>query len=340
MKILVTGAAGFIGFSLIEKLVKEQNIEIVGIDNINDYYDINLKYSRLGVSGIKRESILDYTLINSSVYDNYSFTRIDITDYKLLSGFFDKQKFDIVINLAAQAGVRYSIENPHTYVQSNIVGFTNILECCRYHHIKHLVYASSSSVYGIRNEIPFREDDNVDYPVSFYAATKRSNELMAYTYSDLFKLPVTGVRLFTVYGPWGRPDMAPMIFAKSIFGHNTIKVYNYGNMLRDFTFIDDIVSGIKALIDKAPDSRTDIPFYQIFNIGNSQPVKLMDFINILENEIGIKAKLELLPIPKGDVFKTYADTSKIATYANYKTTTSIKEGVHKFGQWYKEYYKL
>lgn len=338
MKILITGAAGFIGFSLIERLVKEQNIEIVGIDNICNYYDINLKYSRLDVSGIKKTSILNNTLSRSNIHDNYRFSKIDITNYDTLSRLFDDEKFDIVINLAAQAGVRYSLENPHSYVQSNIVGFTNILECCRYHSIQHLIYASSSSVYGVKNDIPFREDADVDYPVSFYAATKRSNELMAYTYSNLFKLPVTGLRLFTVYGPWGRPDMAPMIFTDSIFKGKTIKVYNYGNMLRDFTYIDDIVSGIKSLIDKAPNDKTALPFYQIFNIGNSQPVKLMDFIEVIENEIGIKAKTELLPIPKGDVTKTYADTSMIASFANYKAKTDIKNGIPKFIQWYKNYY--
>ncbi|NDW08340.1 NAD-dependent epimerase [Dysgonomonas sp. 520] len=338
MKILITGTAGFIGFHLVEKLAKQDDIEIVGIDNINDYYDVNLKYARLKTSGIDKEKIACGSLVESSIHNNYSFLKLDLADYQSLQDLFKTQKFDIVINLAAQAGVRYSIENPHSYVQSNIVGFTNILECCRYNNIKHLIYASSSSVYGMNNDVPFSENDNVDYPVSFYAATKKSNELMAHTYSHIFHLPTTGLRFFTVYGPWGRPDMAPMLFAKAISEGKAIKVFNHGDMQRDFTFIDDIIAGVAGLIDKLPDEKSEHPFYQIFNIGNSSPVKLMDFISTLENAIGEKAILDMQPIPPGDVTITYADTTKLEKCINYKPNTTIEEGVSSFIEWYNSFY--
>ncbi len=339
MKILITGTAGFIGFHLVEKLVKHENTEIVGIDNINDYYDVSLKYARLAKCGIDKDSVGDNTLITSSVYPNYKFSKTDISDYQALSDLFRQQQFDVVINMAAQAGVRYSIENPHAYVQSNITGFTNILECCRHNQIKHLIYASSSSVYGMNNSIPFSEDDNVTYPVSFYAATKKSNELMAHTYSHLFQLPTTGVRLFTVYGPWGRPDMAPMLFAKAIYDKKPIKVFNHGNMLRDFTYVDDIAAGIIKLIDKLPDEGSEQPFYKIFNIGNSTPVKLINFITTLEEAIGKQAILEMLPMQPGDVEVTYADTAKLEKAVGYKPSTSLSEGINSFIDWYKLYYK-
>ena len=339
MKILITGTAGFIGFHLVEKLVKHENTEIVGIDNINDYYDVSLKYARLTKCGIDKDSVRDNSPITSSVYPNYKFSKTDISDYQALSDLFRREQFDVVINMAAQAGVRYSIENPHAYVQSNITGFTNILECCRHNQIKHLIYASSSSVYGMNNSIPFSEDDNVTYPVSFYAATKKSNELMAHTYSHLFQLPTTGVRLFTVYGPWGRPDMAPMLFAKAIYDKKPIKVFNHGNMLRDFTYVDDIAAGIIKLIDKLPDEGSEQPFYKIFNIGNSTPIKLIDFITTLEEAIGKKAILEMLPMQPGDVEVTYADTTKLKKAVNYKPSTSLSEGIYSVIDWYKLYYK-
>lgn len=338
MKILITGTAGFIGFHLVEELVKQENTEIIGIDNINDYYDVNLKYARLSKCGINKDLVRDNPLITSSVYPNYKFSKIDISDFETLSNLFRQEQFDIVINMAAQAGVRYSIENPHAYVGSNIVGFTNILECCRHNRVKHLIYASSSSVYGMNNSIPFSEDDNVTYPVSFYAATKKSNELMAHTYSHLFHLPTTGVRLFTVYGPWGRPDMAPMLFAKAIYDKKPIKVFNHGNMLRDFTYVNDIVAGIIKLIDKLPDERSEQPFYKIFNVGNSSPIKLLDFITTLEEAIGRRAILEMLPMQPGDVEVTYADTTKLEKAVNYKPSTSLSEGIYSFVDWYKLYY--
>lgn len=338
MKILITGAAGFIGFHLVQKLISTKGNEIIGIDNINDYYDVNLKYSRLKKCGINKEDITDNQLIQSSKYPNFKFQKLDIADYNILNDLFNNQQFDIVINMAAQAGVRYSIENPHVYVQSNLVGFTNILECSRHHNIKHLIYASSSSVYGINNSIPFTEDDDVNFPISFYAATKKSNELIAHTYSHLYHLPTTGVRLFTVYGEWGRPDMAPMLFANAIKKGESIKVFNNGEMLRDFTYVDDVVTGISLLIDKIPDEKHKHPYYQILNIGNSKPVKLMDFISTLEETIGKKANLQMLPMQPGDVTVTYADTSELKRLIDYHPSTSLKDGIASFVDWYKSYY--
>ena len=337
MKILITGAAGFIGFSLIEQLVKENNYEIVGLDNINNYYNTELKYSRLAHSGIEKSAANSEHCVQSKLYPQYRFIMSDICDFDSLEKLFAHEKFDVVIHLAAQAGVRYSIKNPQSYIRSNIEGFTNILECCRHNEIKHLIYASSSSVYGVNNAVPFKESDNVDFPISLYAATKRSNELTAYTYSHLFQLPTTGLRLFSVYGPWGRPDMAPMLFAKSIYEQQPIKVYNNGDMFRDFTFIKDTISGITGLINKAPDKHAETPFYKIFNIGNSQSVKLLDFINILEHEIGINACVEMLPIPLGDVVRTCADTSQISNYTSYDSKVDINSGVHQFVDWYKDF---
>lgn len=343
MKILITGAAGFIGFHLVKKLVEQEDVEVVGMDNLNDYYDVSLKYARLAACGIAQQEVAS-AYAYSSIYKNYLFIKGDIADYDTLSRVFADQHFDIVINMAAQAGVRYSLENPHIYVHSNIVGFTNMLECCRHHRIKHLIYASSSSVYGINNNTPFNENEDVSYPVSFYAATKKSNELMAHTYSHLFQLPTTGVRLFTAYGPWGRPDMAPMLFAKWIYDGKPIQVFNHGDMLRDFTYVNDIAEGIIKLINKVPaessESQDEHPYYRIFNIGNSTPVKLLDFIHCLEACIGKKAVLHMCPMQPGDVKVTYADTSKLEALIQYKPKTNLEKGIADFVNWYKTFYNL
>jgi len=337
MRILVTGSAGFIGFHIVEKLISLENTEIIGIDNISDYYDINLKFARLEQSGIPKDKIEPNLPVQSIIHSNYVFYQTDISNYAALFTVFKKHQIDIVINMAAQAGVRYSITNPQVYIQSNVLGFTNVLECCRHFHIKHLVYASSSSVYGISNQIPFSEDDNTSSPISIYAATKKSNELLAHSYSHLFQLPTTGVRLFTVYGAWGRPDMAPILFAQSIFENKPIKVFNQGNISRDFTYVGDIVNGICNLIKQNPDKNTKQPFYQIFNIGNSKPVQLMEFISILENAIGKKAVLEQYPMQPGDVPITYANTEKLEKAINYHPHTSLEEGIPVFVEWFKEW---
>jgi UDP-glucuronate 4-epimerase len=337
MKILVTGAAGFIGFHLVKDLLVK-GINVVGIDNINDYYDVNLKYDRLHELGIKKELISeDGKSSNSLRYDNFKFAKIDIIDLLSLENLFAQENFTHIVNLAAQAGVRYSLENPHAYIQSNVVGFVNILECSRKYKIKHLVYASSSSVYGMNAKIPFSEDDKVDFPVSLYAATKKSNELMAYTYSHLYQIPTTGLRFFTVYGPYGRPDMSPMLFADAIYSGNVIKVFNGGDMLRDFTYVADIVNGIVKVIEKAPSEQNTQPYYHLFNIGNSKPIQLMDFIKTMEKAIGIDAKLEMYPMQPGDVKVTYADTSKLQLLTSYKPSTELDEGVSSFVKWYKKF---
>lgn len=336
MKILVTGAAGFIGYHLVGALLNNGN-EVVGIDNINDYYDVNLKYSRLEESGIIRKLIGENkNLIQSNIHANYSFAKIDITDLERLIELFDEEKFTHVVNLAAQAGVRYSLINPHAYVQSNIVGFVNILECCRHNKIEHLLYASSSSVYGANAKIPFSEEDRVDHPVSLYAATKKSNELMAYSYSHLYNLPTTGLRFFTVYGPWGRPDMAPMLFANAIIKGEPIKIFNNGDMQRDFTYIDDVVEGIVSCVSTLPHKK---PKADLFNIGNSKPVKLMDFISTMENCLGKEALKKYLPMQDGDVKITYADTSLIQNEKGYKPNSDLKEGISLFAKWFNTYYK-
>lgn len=336
MKILVTGAAGFIGFHLVNALVKRGD-EVVGIDNINDYYDVNLKYARLKECGIVREQIVEKELQQSIIYPAYQFAKLDLVDLVNLTKLFDAEAFDVVVNLAAQAGVRYSIENPYAYVQSNLVGFVNILECCRHHQIKHLVYASSSSVYGNNQKVPFSEEDRVDYPVSLYAATKKSNELMAHTYSHLYQLPTTGLRFFTVYGPWGRPDMAPMIFAKAITEGKPIKVFNHGEMKRDFTYIDDIIEGVVKVIEKAPTDQEEHPYYRVFNIGNSQPVDLMEFIHTMEEAIGKNAILEMYPMQPGDVKVTYADMERLKKTISYVTFSPIDQGVQFFVHWFSKY---
>ncbi|WP_437920246.1 NAD-dependent epimerase [Sphingobacterium sp. LRF_L2] len=332
-KILVTGAAGFIGFYL-SKVLLEKGIEVVGIDNINDYYDVNLKYARLNQLGVSQADAEQWNVAaSSSSYSTFSFYRLNLEDREALPKLFEKEQFDAVINLAAQAGVRYSIENPEAYVDSNIVGFLNILECCRHHKIGHLVYASSSSVYGENGKVPFSEDDRVDYPVSLYAATKKANELMAHTYSHLYQVPTTGLRFFTVYGPWGRPDMAPILFASAITEGRAIKVFNNGDMSRDFTFVEDIVNGIIISLenpnkDKAP--------YQVFNIGNGSPVNLLTFIETLEEALGTKAEKNLMPMQPGDVPRTWADTEYLNSLG-YKSNTTIKEGVDKFVSWFRNY---
>ena len=331
--ILVTGAAGFIGFHVSKYLV-ENGYDVIGLDCINDYYDVNLKFARLAKLGIRREDIKESTLV---VGNGFKFIKQNIDNLEGLEKLFEEQKFDKVIHLAAQAGVRYSIENPHAYVQSNLVGFVNILECCRYNKIKHLVYASSSSVYGNNKKVPFSEKDRVDYPVSIYAATKKSNELMAHTYSYLYQLPTTGLRFFTVYGPWGRPDMAPMLFANAITKGEPIKVFNNGNMERDFTYIDDIIEGVIRVSKDIPSKKEDQPYYRLFNIGNSKPVKLMDFISEIESAIGKKAVKEMYPMQPGDVRKTYADTSLLKDLVNYMPNTPLRKGVAHFVDWFRSY---
>lgn len=333
-KVLVTGAAGFIGFYTVQKLLNEGYF-VVGLDNINDYYDVNLKYARLkqlGFNRIDSEAWNNETV--SSINDNCLFVRLNLEDRENLPKLFKKYQFDTVIHLAAQAGVRYSLENPMAYVDSNLVGFVNVLECCRHHKIKHLVYASSSSVYGENDKIPFEEKDQVDNPVSLYAATKKANELMAHTYSHLYQLPTSGLRFFTVYGPWGRPDMAPMLFADAMTNNREIKVFNNGEMSRDFTYIDDIVQGIIITLHN-PDTKGK--GYQLFNIGNGSPVSLLHFIECMENSLGIKAQKKMMPMQPGDVPRTWADTTKLNSLG-YQSSTPIEKGVEHFVHWFKSYF--
>jgi len=340
MKILLTGASGFIGHHLSEKLLKMSDCEtLIGIDNLNDYYDLKLKKNRID------------NLKNSKGFKKFKFIELDISNKVELDKVFVLEKPDVVINLAAQAGVRFSIENPYAYLDSNLTGFLNILEACRNYPVKHLLYASSSSVYGGNKVAPFSTNHNVDHPVSFYAATKKSNELMAHTYSHLYGIPTTGLRFFTVYGPWGRPDMAYFSFTKDIIEGNPIKVFNHGKMERDFTYIDDIVEGIVKLIPRAPepnpewDESTDelgasFAPYRVYNIGNNQPVQLMKFINVLEEKIGKEANKQYMEMQPGDVLRTYADVSELERDIDFKPSTSIEEGLGKFVDWYKEYYNI
>lgn len=338
MKILVTGAAGFIGYHTVKQALKLGH-EIVGIDNLNSYYDVSLKKARLAQLGIQ----LDDPLFAHS--ENFQFHKMDLIEYEKLLGLFEKEKFDVVLHLAAQAGVRYSMEEPHQYIKSNIDGFLNILEACRHHPVKHLIYASSSSVYGQNAKIPFSPEDAVDHPISLYAATKRSNELMAHTYSHLFNIPTTGLRFFTVYGPWGRPDMAPFLFTNAILNKKPIKVFNHGKMERDFTYVEDIVEAQLKLLEAPlpkPTSSTKpnqaaAPF-RIFNIGNSSPVSLMEFIGLIEKHTGVTAQKEMYPMQAGDVSRTYADVEDLFSLINYRPTTSLDTGVEKFVSWYKDYY--
>ena len=329
MKILVTGTAGFIGFFTAKKLL-ETNNDIIGIDSINDYYDQRLKNARLYEAGVDPDRI-DYNKeVLSTKYPGYRFLKLNLEDKEALSRLFEKEHFDKVCHLAAQAGVRYSIENPESYINSNLVGFANLLECCRHYGVKHLIYASSSSVYGGNEKVPYSEDDRVDNPVSLYAATKRANELLANVYAGLYGISTTGLRFFTVYGPWGRPDMAPFLFAKAISCEEPIKVFNNGNLSRDFTYIDDIVEGLTKVIDNHPED----PENRIYNIGCSHPVPLMEFIETLEKAIGKKAKKVFLPMQPGDVYQTYADTSKLERDFGYKPSTSLEKGISEFIQWY------
>ena len=334
MKILITGTAGFIGHNLAKKLL-ERGDEVIGLDNINDYYDTSLKYGRLEDTGVSKEAIKYGTLAQSSIYPNYKFIKLNLEDRDGLEKLFKDENFTDVCNLAAQAGVRYSLKNPHEYIQSNIVGFMNILECCRNNDVKALSYASSSSVYGLNKEQPFSTEHNVDYPISIYAATKKSNELMAHTYSHLFNLPTTGLRFFTVYGPWGRPDMAPFLFTKALIDNKPINVFNNGKMERDFTYIDDITEGVMRVIDNP--QKTETP-YKIYNIGNNAPVKLMDFIETLEEKIGKTAEKNMMEMQPGDVYSTYADTSELIRDLGYKPKTPLKEGISEFIDWYKNFY--
>ena len=341
MKILVTGAAGFIGF-YVSRILINNGHDVVGLDNINDYYDVNLKYARIRELGISPEIAEKFNRLqdNQSTNSSFRFIRMDLEDRENLPKLFEKEKFDVVCNLAAQAGVRYSLENPESYIDSNIVGFLNLLECCRHFNIKHLVYASSSSVYGMNKKIPFETSDNVDHPISLYAATKKSNELMAYTYSHLYGFPTTGLRFFTVYGPWGRPDMAMFLFTDAIIKGKPIKVFNEGRMERDFTYIDDITEGVVRILEKDPKERkTDNNLYRIYNIGNNDSVKLLDFIEAIERTLGIKAKRQLLPMQPGDVEKTWANVDDLIKDYDYRPNTPIQKGVDAFIDWYKHYYK-
>ncbi|WP_329503324.1 NAD-dependent epimerase [Staphylococcus hominis] len=333
MKILITGTAGFIGSHLSKKLIS-QGHEVIGIDNINDYYDVTIKEDRLKSIG----------------NENFTFYKINLEDEALMDEIFKKEKPNVVVNLAAQAGVRYSLENPRAYIDSNIVGFTNILECSRHHKVEHLIYASSSSVYGANTSKPFSTSDNIDHPLSLYAATKKSNELMAHTYSHLYNLPTTGLRFFTVYGPWGRPDMALFKFTKAIVNNETIDVYNHGKMMRDFTYIDDIVEAISRLIRKPaqpnpewtgdnPDPSSSYAPYKIYNIGNNSPIRLMEFVEAIENKLGKVAKKNYMDLQPGDVPETYANVDDLFNDIEFKPETTIQDGVNNFVDWYLDYYE-
>ena len=349
MKVLVTGTAGFIGSFTAVRLA-ERGDEVVGLDNINEYYDVNLKYGRLERDGIDRKKAGAGTAVQSTAYPTYRFIRLDLEDRQGLEQLFEKEGFERVCHLAAQAGVRYSLTNPHSYVDSNITGFLNLLECCRHQGTQHLVFASSSSVYGLNETYPFSTRNNVDHPISLYAASKKANELMAHTYSHLFNIPTTGLRYFTVYGPWGRPDMALFIFTKAILEGRPIDVFNHGNMKRDFTYIDDIVTGTIKVLDTPPKGDSDwsgedpdpsksrAP-YRIYNIGNNSPVELMAFIKAIEKSLGRKAKKKFLPMQPGDVPATWADVGDLVKDFGYAPSVRVEEGVRKFTDWYVEYYR-
>lgn len=349
-KVLVTGAAGFIGYHLTKKLLK-QGYEVVGLDNINDYYDVNLKYDRLADCGIPRQSENWHEMVQSDKHDEYRFIRMNLEDREEILSLFEKEQFDKVVNLAAQAGVRYSIENPYAYIDSNIVGFINILEGCRHQKVKHLVYASSSSVYGNNTKMPLSTSDSVDHPISLYAATKKSNELMAHTYSHLYGIPTTGLRFFTVYGPWGRPDMALFLFTEAIMKDEPIKVFNNGDMVRDFTYVDDITEGVLKVTEDIPqpvgetDKVQDVSYsntapYKVYNIGNSSPVQLMDFITAIENSLGKEAKKNFMEMQPGDVPRTEADVTDLEENLSYKPDTPVQKGIDSFIQWYRDYYSI
>ena len=345
MKILITGTAGFIGFHLAERLLEEGH-HVVGVDQVNAYYDVKLKKDRLAFSGIIWDDSLDKG-VRSTKHQNYIFYKCSLEDKVAVNSIFEKEQPDAVCNLAAQAGVRYSLENPDAYIQSNIIGFQNIIEACRHHKVDNLCYASSSSVYGGNEDLPFSTQDRVDSPISLYAATKKSNELVAHTYSHLFGIRTTGLRFFTVYGPWGRPDMALFLFAEAIRKGEPIKVFNHGNMLRDFTYIDDIVTGVVNVIlnpAQVPETKTALnptkAPYKIYNIGNNNPVKLMDFIHAIEDAFGGKFKMNLMELQPGDVPSTYANVDDLVRDFEYKPNTSIETGIGRFIAWYKEYYNV
>ncbi len=331
-RFLVTGTAGFIGFHLVNALL-EKGEEVIGLDNINDYYDVNLKFARLNEAGIKREEVDWHKMVKSSSYPAYRFVRMNLEDKDGIMGLFRDEKFDYVIHLAAQAGVRYSIDHPDVYIQSNIVGFFNILEACRNYPVKQLLYASSSSVYGNNEKVPFSEDDNVDHPVSLYAATKKSNELMASTYSHLYGIQATGLRFFTVYGPWGRPDMAIYKFTEAMVNNKPIQVYGEGKLLRDFTYIDDITGGIMAILGRLNKAKPPV----LMNIGNNHPVTVNDLITELEQALDRKARKEFLPMQPGDVKRTFADINLIQSYCNFIPATTLREGLKEFCSWYLSY---
>ena len=350
MKILITGTAGFIGFHLANKLIARGD-EVVGLDCINDYYDPNVKYGRLGYAGIDQKDIEYNKLTQSSKADNYRFIKLQLEDKENLDSLFELERFDAVCNLAAQAGVRYSIENPMAYINANIIGFINILESCRDHGVENLSYASSSSVYGLNESYPFSTLDNVDHPMSLYAATKKSNELMAHTYSHLYGISTTGLRFFTVYGPWGRPDMALFLFTKAALEERSIDVFNHGEMLRDFTYVDDIVEGVTRIIDNPaqpnldwsgtqPDPSTSSAPYKIYNIGNNDPVKLMDFITAIENALGKKIQKNMMPLQAGDVPATYANVGDLVQNLDYKPSTPVQKGIDNFVAWYRDFFKV
>jgi UDP-glucuronate 4-epimerase len=347
LKVLITGAAGFIGYHLSEALLARGDV-VFGLDNINDYYDVNLKYARLENVGIAKDEIVLNKYTQSQVFSSYKFIKTDMTDWDEIQKIFSEDEFDVVVNLAAQAGVRYSITNPKAYIDSNISGYLNILEACRYFKIKHFVYASSSSVYGINQKQPFSESDHTDHPIALYAATKKANEMMAHSYSHLYGLPTTGLRFFTVYGPWGRPDMALYIFTKNILNNVNIPVNNHGDMKRDFTYIDDIVAGILRVIDKPampsedynplnPNPAVSSAPYRVFNIGRGKPEKLMDYISAIEDKLGKKAEINYLPMQDGDVPESFADTTTLHREFGYTPSVSIKEGISKFVEWYQKY---
>jgi UDP-glucuronate 4-epimerase len=348
MKILVTGSAGFIGYHLTEKLLQRGDT-VIGLDCINDYYDPQVKYDRLKTHGIHKEDIHWNILAQSTTHAGYRFIRMHLEDAETMNQLFAEERFDAVVNLAAQAGVRYSLINPLAYIQSNIVGFANILEGCRHHGVKHLAYASSSSVYGLNETMPFSTHDNVDHPVSLYAASKKSNELMAHTYSHLYNLPTTGLRFFTVYGPWGRPDMALFLFTKAMLAGEPIQVFNHGKMVRDFTYVDDIVEGVVRVIDhppacnptwsgKQPDPGSSPAPWKVYNIGNNNPIPLMDFIKAIENALGIEAQKLYMDIQPGDVPATYADVQDLVDDLDYKPETTVQYGINEFVKWYREYF--
>lgn len=350
MKILITGTAGFIGFFLAKRMIAE-GYDVVGLDNINDYYDVRLKFARLEQTGILQQEIMDGKCISSRIYPNYRFIKLDLENEHALHQLFEAERFDYICHLAAQAGVRYSLQNPYAYIQSNIVGFMHLLEMARRFPVKHFVYASTSSVYGLNARMPLSPHQPADHPISLYAATKKSNEMMAHSYSHLFGIPTTGLRFFTVYGPWGRPDMALFLFTRNMLADKPIQVFNRGEMIRDFTYVEDIVEGVKRIIEypasghpqwdaQHPDPACSSAPYRIYNIGNSNPVKLMDYIHAIEKALGKKAKLDLLPMQPGDVYATHADVSDLEQAVHYRPSTSVEEGVRKFVEWYRSFYQV